>query len=313
MNKSTKITINYLLGASLSLILLWQVGRQLQQQFGQEGWNLFQQDGPPVFGWFCLLLMPVNLGLEAAKWQLLVRHAQQIRFGKALQSVLSGIAFSLVTPNRIGEYPGRLLFLRQQNTPRLISVSVLGAFGQLIALFSFGLAGLVYYNLRFPGLLAFAALSGTVVVILLLLLAVRKYEWWGTRLERIKWLSRLNNYSAELKQFTAREKARVILISLLRFAVFTGQYLLMLLWLDVRVPVWEGYFLSALFFWAMAVIPTISLAEIGIRAKVALFLFAPFSANSIGILSATFLLWGVNLALPALAGSLLMFRIRTIK
>jgi hypothetical protein len=312
LNKSTKITINYLLGAILSALLLWQVGRQLQQQYGEHGWRLLHT-GKKIYLLFCLVLVPLNLAVEAFKWQLLVAHAQKIRFSRALNSVLSGIAFSLVTPNRLGEYPGRLLFLRQQNTPRLVSVSVLGAFAQLIALFSFGLTGLLYYNLRFPGLTAQVALCGTVLVVILLLFIYKKYDWWATRIEKIKWLAQFKTYRAELHAFTYREKAQVILISLARFAVFTGQYFLLLRWFRVDLPLLDGYLLSALFFWAMAVIPTISLAEIGIRAKVALFLFTPFSGNSAGILGATVLLWVVNLALPAIAGSILMLRVRTIR
>ena len=313
MNKSTKITINYIIGAVLSVLLLWGVIHQLQQQIAKQGGDLFHGTGPQIYGWSCLLLLPLNIGLESLKWRQLVRHAQALSFGKALASVLSGITFSLITPNRIGEYPGRLLFLKQQNAPRLISVSVLGAFAQLIALFTFGLAGMIYYNVRFPGPVALAALCGTVAVILVLLLLYRKYDWWGPRLERVRLLSRLKTYKAELRQFSTAEKAQIILISLLRFGIFTGQYLLLLLWLGVDLPILDGYLLSALFFWAMAVIPTISLAEIGIRAKVSLFLFGAFSADGVGILGATFLLWCLNLAVPAIAGSILMLRVRFIK
>jgi hypothetical protein len=313
LNKSTKIRLNYLLGAILSLVLLWSIGRQVSIQFRKEGMQAWQHTGPVLYLVLCLILMPVNLGLEAKKWQLLAGMAQPIRFPEALKSVLCGIAFSMITPNRIGEYPGRLLALRRKNTPRLISVSLLGAFAQLIALFSFGLAGLVYYNIRFPGFWPRIALGGTALAVATTLLLYWRFEYWSKWLERIKWLRAFGTYTALLRRFENRTKQTIIFISLLRFAIFTGQYLLLLRWFNIAVPWLDGYLLAALFFWAMAVIPTISLAEAGVRMKVSLLLFGAYSANTIGILSGTLGLWCINLVLPAIVGSILLIRIRLLK
>lgn len=57
----------------------------------------------------------------------------------------------------------------------------------------------------------------------------------------------------------------------------------------------------------MAVIPTLALTEIGVRGSVALFFLGLVSTNSIGIVTATFTLWIINLALPALIGSFFVF------
>ena len=313
MNKSTKIRLNYLLGAAISGILLWGIGSQLQHQLQKADWHTWQQRGPAVYGILCLVLFPFNIGIEAKKWHLLASLAQPVSYVQALKSVLCGIAFSLITPNRIGEYPGRILALEQRNTPRLISVSVLGAFSQMIALFSFGLLGLIYYNIKFPARLPLVALIGTILLILFLIIIYWHYDWWGKKLENIKWFRKYKVYGYLLRNFSTQKQLVVIGLSLLRFGVFTAQYLLLLLWLNVHVPVVAGYCLSALFFWAMAVIPTISLAEIGIRAQVGMFLFQRYSDNTIGILSATLGLWCINLVIPAVIGSLLISRTRLIR
>jgi hypothetical protein len=60
----------------------------------------------------------------------------------------------------------------------------------------------------------------------------------------------------------------------------------------------------------LALIPTIALAEIGVRGKVSLALFGLFSINSIGIVAASVGIWFMNLVIPALFGSLLILGIK---
>ena len=60
----------------------------------------------------------------------------------------------------------------------------------------------------------------------------------------------------------------------------------------------------------VSVIPTIAITEIGIRGSVAVFLFGLLSSNIVGILSATFVMWVINLLLPALLGTLFIFTLK---
>ncbi|XZF13269.1 lysylphosphatidylglycerol synthase domain-containing protein [Chitinophagaceae bacterium MMS25-I14] len=313
MNKSTKIRLNYLLGIIVSAVLLWSIYRQVTAQLAHIDPKAWWHTGPLYLLWVSLLLMPVNLGLEAWKWKLLAGSAEPLTYQQAWGSYLAGIAFSLVTPNRIGEYPGRILYLKRKNTIRLISVSVLGAFAQLFAVLFFGILGLVYYNIAFPGMwekivLASCVLLTTGVVILYL-----RFEYWAQWIARVSWLRKFRTYGHLLKRFTVKEQVVILLISLLRFFVFTAQYLILLTWMNVSVPLVAGFCMAALFFWAMAVIPSVALAELGIRGQVSLFLFHHFSGNSIGILAATIILWCINLVLPSVIGSILLIRLRLLR
>ena len=62
----------------------------------------------------------------------------------------------------------------------------------------------------------------------------------------------------------------------------------------------------------MAIIPTIALADIGIRGKLALELFGMISSNQLGIIAAALSIWLINLIGPAIVGSLLIIRIKLI-
>ena len=98
-----------------------------------------------------------------------------------------------------------------------------------------------------------------------------------------------------------------------RFIVFAAQYLFLLKWMNVSVPLPEGFFMAALFFWVMAVIPSIALTELGLRGAVSIYLFQHFSSNTLGMLAATTGIWLLNLILPSIFGSFLIMRMRLLR
>ncbi len=313
LNKTTKIWLNYVIGGSISILLLWGIYLQIQKQLNKVDWDAAWQTGPVYLLIICLVLMPLNLALEAKKWHLLARSAQPLSYRKAFFSYFAGIALSLVTPNRIGEYPGRLLYLKRKNTVRLIGVSVLGALAQMLTLFMFGLAGLIYYNIHFPGTFSTVVLVSCAIVLVVVFIIYWRFETWMPVIERIKWLRKFNVYGKLLKRFTPRLQLTILCISVLRYAIYTAQYLFLLWWMNVDMPAFGGFMMSSLFFWVIAVIPSITLVELGERGQVGLYLFHHFSDNTVGILAATVGIWCINLILPAILGSILLFRMRLLR
>ncbi len=90
------------------------------------------------------MLAFVNWGIEARKWQLLIRHLQHVSYFVAFKSVLSGVTLSLNLPNRIGEYGGRILYIEQGNRIKAISLSIAGSMSQLIITLLMGCGGLIF-------------------------------------------------------------------------------------------------------------------------------------------------------------------------
>ncbi len=99
-------------------------------------------------------------------------------------------------------------------------------------------------------------------------------------------------------------------MSALRYFVFVIQYILLLQLFEVTIPAWQAFWLISVLYVVLAVLPTITLAELGIRGEVSLVLFTMVSANKLGIVWAATAVWAVNLVLPALAGSLLFLGIK---
>ncbi len=313
MNKNTKIWLNYLVRAAISLLLLWSIYMQVQKQLAGMDTAIWKQTGQSVFLMLCVVLLFVNILLESGKWYLLTNSVEHIVYPRALASYLAGMAFSLITPNRVGDYPGRVLYLGRSNTFRYVNVSVLGIMSQLSAIFLFGLLGLIYYNIVFPAMIARVALALCFLANIGIGIVYWRFEKWLPSLVHIKWLKKFVIYGRSLRRVTTRRQIIVLGLSVLRFAVFTAQYLFLLRWMNVEIPLGEGFIVAALFFWVMAVIPSIAVAELGVRGNVSLYLFHHFSPNTVGVLAATIGIWLLNLILPSIFGSILIMRMRLLR
>ncbi len=313
MNKATKIRVNYAIASVITVILLTVIYFQIKTQLADYDFKALYREGANEYFFTAVLLLPVNIGIEMYKWKLLAGSAQPVSYAMAAKSFLAGLALSILTPNRIGEYPGRILYLKQRNTPRLISVTFLGIFTQFLCLFLFGIPGLLYYNIALPGYWQKSALVIAILCAIALAVVFFRFEKWSGLIERFSFLKKFKTYSRLLKKFTLKEQLLILGLSMLRFCTYVIQYLLLLRWLHIELPLLAGFCLACLFFFSMAVVPSVAFAEIGIRGGISLFLFQNFSTNKIGILVATLVLWLVNLILPALIGSVLWIKIRLIK
>jgi hypothetical protein len=313
LNKNTKIWLNYLIGGIIAVVLLTAIYRQTSHQFAQfKGADFWGND---VIGWLLLavLLMPVNLGIEIFKWKLLAGSAQPLSRLNAVKSVLAGLAISLITPNRIGEYPGRLLYLKPKNTIRLISVTLLGVFSQFFTLFIYGVAGLIFYNIHYPGYPQQIILVIAILITTLLSLIFFRFETISQRLEKLPYVTRFKTYGQLLKRLTLKVQLSIMGLSLLRFSIFTAQYLILLTWMKIQFPIIPGFFMASLFFWTMAVLPSFALSELGVRGQVSIYLFQHFTDQTAGILAASVMLWFINIILPSIVGSILLLRMKLLK
>ena len=313
MNKSTKIWLNYGLGIALSALLLCNLYNQVKSQLSTISSHTWAGHFSYTYLYLCLLLLPLNIATESYKWNLLCATAQPLSFLRAFSSVIAGVAFSTITPNRIGEYPGRILYLKVSNTLRLITVSILGMTAQLFTIFFFGNIGLIYYYCVNPTQIAAIALSCSMVVLILIGWGYAYSNYWMSKLEKNRRLRRLFTYSELLKRIPVSRQLTILLLSFFRFLVYSTQDVLLLYWMNIHIPVLPGLALAALFFWAMSVIPYYTIAELGVRGQVGIYIFSFFSNNSLGVLIATISLWCINFVIPAVLGSLLMIRARLIR
>ena len=257
------------------------------------------------------VLMVVNWTIEAAKWRIQLDGTEKFSIIQSLQSVLTGVAVSVITPNRIGEYVGRILYLKNVNKLQGITVTIIGSFAQLIVTGFLGLIGLIYYiiKIQHSAWLNVLLLSSIALCLGLtyLYFNLSKFIEWTSM---IPMLRKVKVYLEIVKRFKRKQLLQILGLSLLRYLVYTLQFIILMKILLVEAQVLDLLFTVWLIFWAMAIVPTIAIAEIGIRGETALFFLAPLSTNHFGIVSSSLLLWLINLIIPALIGCLFVFRMK---
>ncbi len=324
MNKSIKILINYFLGPVLLIVLCISLYRQLMQQHDlEQRWQQVKQSWKSGQFLVVVALMFFNWGIEAKKWQLLVLHVQEFTFIRAFKSVLSGCSITMLTPNRIGEYGGRILFIKEEHRIKAISLNIVGSISQLLVTMIMGCAGLIF--LRFfshnnhnalsvlpdfwGNVLIYFSVSGTVLLFLFYI----RLGWLVGLMEKLSAFNKIVRHIKVLDEFSASQLLRILSLSLLRYLVFVLQYVLLLQVMQVNIEAGLSFWLITVFYLVMAVAPTIGFLELPVRAKASVELMKLYSSNTLGIETAALSIWLINLVIPALIGSLLILGIKIVK
>jgi hypothetical protein len=326
LNKSIKIIINWVIGPLLAVWLFYSLYNQVKQQQGL--YDSIQLIKQAPFGkqaalfWLIVLLAFCNWGLESRKWQILITRIQPMKFFTAVKSVLSGVALSLNTPNRIGEYGGRVLFVQEGKRLQAVSLSIAGGIAQLIITMLMGSIGLIVAvsqmleGGQLMGLSKFWVQTFTLLSFLgttFLGLFFFKLSWLIRLIDKLPYAEKFEKYINILENFTAKFLLRLLSLSFLRYIIFVLQYVLMLQLLNVQIDWWQGFWTITVLFWVLAVVPTIAIAELGIRGKFAVALLNLYSNNVVGIIGTTFGIWFINLFIPAIIGSILILGTKIFK
>jgi hypothetical protein len=325
LNKNIKIFFNYFLGPILFIWLSLSIFRQIRQQPDLEQHLIYIKEA--AYGsaawkfWTVILLMFVNWGIEARKWQVLLYPLERIGLGRAFKAILAGVAFALNTPNRIGEYGGRVLFIPDGKRIRAVSLTIAGSFSQLIITLVIGIGGLFVLTDKFASNQDIASISIwlkflkviLIVVTTICILIFFRISWIIRGVEKLPGVSKFVQHISVLEGLSVTILLRVLSLSFMRFLVFIIQYNLLLQVMHVNMGWWEGFWtVSVLFLW-LAIWPTIALLELGLRWEYSLVLFGMYSQNIVGIYAAATCIWLINLVLPAMGGSLFMLGLRIFK
>jgi hypothetical protein len=322
LHRNIKIFINYLLGPLLFLWLSWSIYNQILEQPGlKQTWQHIRESLNSRLLWnlvAVVFLMFVNWSLEAYKWKLSVKRVQVISFFLAFKAILSGVSFSVSTPNRIGEYLGRLLYMNEGNRLKTISITIVGSISQLIITLLMGLGGLIVLREQIvahgliSGLWLKAVIYGVAAVFLVLTLFYFRLSWFIRLTDRLPGSNRFGYLVKALEDFDATLLLQLLSLSALRFMVFIIQYYLLFGLFNVDVTMAQAFWTVSVSFLVLAVIPTFAIAELGLRGEVGIRLIGMFSSNNLGIWMSSMTIWLVNLILPAIVGSLLILSIKKI-
>jgi hypothetical protein len=270
-----------------------------------------------------LVLMLINWGIEARKWQILVSRVEKKNFFTAFGAVLSGLSLSLFVPNGIGDYAGRILFMHEGNRLRSVTLTLVGSMAQLIVTLAGGFIGLVYLqhngwnDVKELQGLSFFWVNGIIFMIamgtLLMLFIYFRLNWLTVMFEKIPFVYKYRFMVENLEHISKKDLTRILWLSIIRFTVFIVQYLLLLHIFGVRLNTFDAACTICVLFLVLAILPTIPVADLGMRGEAGLQLFGILTSNTTGVIATTTGIWLVNLIVPAMAGSLFILGIKIFR
>lgn len=256
------------------------------------------------YKWFFIVvaLMPLNWFLEVMKWKYMTNTFEPISWKKAIISILAGISFSSITPNRLGEFGGRIMFLSPDNRVKGVSATLAGGISQLYITILAGLLGLMFFNTQGTKIDWYWYLI-LIFFLILFLWLYYKLPKLATIKSKYQWMQKMIGFLEVLKDYTQNILTWLLFLSFGRYLIYLFQFCFALWALGVKVSLVVLMFGNMLILFLQTVIPSFSVSEMGIRGVITAKVFEGYTDNIIGSVSAGILLWLINITLPALIGA----------
>lgn len=237
-----------------------------------------------------------------------MRNTKEMSFRESLSGVLAGVSTGIVTPNRIGNFIGRTVHLDADIKVRAILLTFLANVAQFIVTVFFGAIGfLVLGNtyVNWPVYLIW-------ILVLLGLVAGLALYFNPALIKRKPFMGFFSKSVSEGIDFVTDSavslKAKVILLSSVRYLVFVGQYLLLLL---AFYPSDDFGLVAAsigVVYLIMTLIPSLFFGKLFVREAAGLLVLSTIGIADPVILISGFLLWFINIAVPSITGGIILIR-----
>jgi hypothetical protein len=256
----------------------------------------------PIFG-----LMFINWSFEALKWKLLIQPFYRISFSNAFRSIWSGVSTALSTPNRLGDFIGKISHLPKKHRKKGVISSFYGSFSQWLITVVMGWIGWLYYGDQIvsnPLLKTTFSFIGIVLIIGFILLFLSQ---GAVNVVPQKW----KHYFEDSPGRSI--KIKIVLFSFMRYLAFATQFYLLIRFLGLELGYTTVFLKITLFYLITSFVPASFWGEIGIKESVAVWVFSGLIYNSLIIIAITLLLWLINLVIPALVGNYFLLKTISVK
>lgn len=245
--------------------------------------------------------MPLNWFLETIKWRRLVIQLNFISMTQSIWSILFGVSLSLITPNRMGELGGRLLYISKGNKLKVLYANTICSVSQLLITL---LAAICIFPF-FPLIGIEVAPIFKILLSLLISISLLYIYFSSSLIKRI--ISKLNERFQfsdleNLIRFSTRVRLETLLLSALRYAVFLVQFSLLLRLFDSSIPFYDSLLASVSIFFVATAIPTAWISDLPVRTSVAFIVLEYLGYSGLAGLISSVILWCINLLIPALIG-----------
>jgi hypothetical protein len=270
------------------------------------------------FLWGVMLLLPANWLLESVKWQRLVRNSEKIDITSAFHSVMAGFLTAFFTPNRVGEVAGRIAFLQPENRKAGVTLSLVNSATQNIIMAVCGIPAAVIFflNSKNSEYLGKSNLLGYFVMVGVILLLLSSIYFSLPKLvgrikqkkSSAKWIS----YISCLTDYSFTDLLKILLLSFLRYLVFSFQFYLMLRFFGVEITGLAAAIAIPTTYLFVTFTPSMAFSEAAIRSSYSVLVIGAFSGQTVQVILASTFIWIVNFVVPMLVGSFVLMQTHPI-
>lgn len=268
---------------------------------------------------FAILFIPVNWNIESYKWKILTEPFESISYRKSIYSILCGITLAIITPNRIGEYGGRIIFLHPKNKAKGLVANMVASISQNSINICLGFfSAILFYDLLYAPSPWVRSIMFFLWSLMTILMAVIYFNIDILRkifsfLARYPMANRIYQNIEVVKSYTRTTLTKVLSFSFLRFSIYVTQYILILYFFGITPPIWILIIGVATIFFIQTGIPLPPLLGILARGEIAILIWGFYCENELSILAATYSLWILNLVIPAFIGLLVLLNTNLLK
>lgn len=267
----------------------------------------------PRWALAALALVPMNIGLEAYRWGRLVRRlAPEVRYRDALRAVVGSYPLGLLTPGRVGDYVGRAVYLRAVAPGESAALTFGERMATLAACLVFGLLATGPFlqsqaaaSPLWPAVIGVGAVGTGALLLAILFPKVAR-----AALSAVLPFEKVRQSLRAFDQIPPDEAWTLLALSFVRYAVFAGQFVLLVQAFEPGAP-WGGSAVGvALVFFAKSAVPQVTLGDLGVREGAAVFFLGALGVAQAAALNASLALFVLNLVLPALCGVPFLLQLR---
>ncbi len=263
-----------------------------------------------------ICMTPLNWGLEAMKWKIAMQPFP-IGLKSSLKSILSGVTIGLITPARLGEYAGRMLYIPSDQRVWSGLATLRCSLAQSTITFSAGILSLLWIGtiqeFSFLGIDPKLILVLSAIVLVLIILIYLRIDLV------LPWINRIIEFCRDkigmsIQTLTdnisvnINHQVQILSYAITRYLVYLSQYALMLLIFDFDQSLLTIVSGISLVFLVQSLVPVPAVAKVFARTGAAAAIFSLLGYENLEVILASLLLWVINLLLPALCGLVLLLR-----
>lgn len=259
-----------------------------------------------------VFLMFVNWGLEALKWKMLISNVEKISVWRAIESVFFGLTLAVFTPNRIGEYGGRVFFLSPKRRIVGVVAMAVGNIGQMVLTNVFGAIALCFFIYRFTDIdyrLLYALIILSSMFCAFFLIFYFNIRWLNGLLLSMKFTRKYKKFYSILGRYQKKELLRILLFCLSRYTVFSTQYFILFFWLIPGIHYMDILMMVSILFFVQSTLPSLDLFDIGVRSVTASYFFSSVTDQDVAVIACTASIWLINIIIPAILGSYFVIKL----